>query len=183
MTDSTKDSFTSLLFCIYPLMNTSTNITTLIDNIPLFLDLSPAQRRKISELSTLIELDPGDAPIQEGGPLDLLFIILEGEIQVELFVPTIGQIVTSKLSTYDIIGWSAMTPIVRQRTGTTTALTHCWLIGLNSKLLRSLCEEDHDIGFAIYQRIANVAARSFLTTRIQLMNLLTTQPIHPFEDK
>ncbi len=164
-------------------MDTSTNIATFIDNIPLFLDLSPDQRRKISAISTLIEIDPGDIPIQEGGPLDLLYIILEGEIKVEVFVPTIGQVITSKLSTHDMIGWSAMTPIVRQRTGTTTALTHCWLIGLNGKLLRSLCEEDHDIGFIIYQRISNVAARSFLTTRIQLMDLLTHQPSHSIENK
>lgn len=164
-------------------MDTSTNITTIIDNIPIFLDLSPAQRRQIAELSHLVELDPGDSPIQEGGPLDLLYIVLEGEIKVELFVPTVGQVLTSKLGTYDIIGWSAMTPIVRQRTQTTTALTHCWLVGMNGKLLLSLCEEDHDIGFKIYQRIANVAARSFLTTRIQLMSLLTSQTLQPLDNK
>lgn len=164
-------------------MDSTQDLAAIINTLPLFLDLTAEQRNMITALSCLVELDPGDVPIQEGGPLDLLYIILEGEIQVEVFVPTIGQVVTSKLGTYDMIGWSAMTPIVRQRTGTTTALTHCWLLGLNGKLLRSLCEEDNIIGFTIYQRIANVAARSFLTTRLHLMGLLTNQSIKQIESK
>ena len=65
-----------------------------------------------------------------------------------------------------------MTPIVRQRTGTVTAATHCWLLRIDSRLLSQLCENDHHIGFVVYRRIANVVARSFLTTRLQLMNLI-----------
>jgi hypothetical protein len=46
------------------------------------------------------------------------------------------------------------------------------LLRLEAKLLTSLCENDHDIGFTIYRRVANVTAMSFLTTRIQMMNLI-----------
>jgi len=81
---------------------------------------------------------------------------------------------TSILGPLDILGWSGMTPIVRQRTGTVTATTHCWLLRVDSRLLSKLCEDDHDIGFVIYRRISNVVARSFLTTRLQLMNLIAS---------
>jgi CRP-like cAMP-binding protein len=154
-------------------MDQTRDILSILSAIPLFLDLSLDQQRKIADISLLVELDPGDIPIKEGASLDFVYIILEGEIAVETYAPTVGQVTTSKLSTHDFIGWSTMTPIVRQRTGTTTALTHCWLLGINGKLLRSLCEEDHDIGFLLYRRISNVIARSFLTTKLQLMNLLS----------
>jgi hypothetical protein len=62
--------------------------------------------------------------------------------------------------------------VVRQRTGTTTALTHCKLVRIHGKQLYKLCEEEHDIGYFIFRRIANVAARSWLTTRLQFMNIV-----------
>lgn len=153
-------------------MYNNADVNALIRNIPLFLDITPKQVEKIGKLASLVEIDPGDVPIHEGDKLDNLYILLEGEIRVDIFVPTFGQVETSRLGPFDIMGWSAMTPIVRQRTGTTTAVTHCWLIKIDGSLLSSLCEEDHDIGFIVYRRLANVAARSFLTTRLQLMNLV-----------
>jgi CRP-like cAMP-binding protein len=154
-------------------MDQSYDIITILRTIPFFLDLNASQLEMIGKISDLVEIDPGDVPIKEGGPLDFVFILLEGEIRVDVFVPTKGQIETCKLGPLDFLGWSALTPIVRQRTGTATALTHCWLLRIEGKLLFKLCESDHDIGFTIYRRISNVTARSFLTTRLQLMNLIS----------
>lgn len=153
-------------------MDYDLEITETIQTVPLFFNLSPRQLKEISRICDLIELDPGDQPIREGASLDFLYILLEGEIRVDIFVPTRGMVETIKLGPLDVIGWSAMTPVVRQRTATCTALTHCRLIRLDAKLLTSLCEKDHDIGFAIYRRIANVTAMSFLTSRIQMMGLI-----------
>lgn len=154
-------------------MDQTLDVIGVLKTIPLFLDFTPTQLEQISKISDLVEIDPGDIPIREGSLPDFVYIILEGEISVEFLVPTRGQVETSKLGTFDIIGWSAMTPIIRQSTATITALTHCWLLRLDGKLLNKLCEADHTIGFIIFRRISNVAARSFLTTRLQLMNLLT----------
>lgn len=152
-----------------------TNDLNLIDTlkiIPLFLDFDANQLNQLSEISEVIELDPGDVPVQEGQPLDYLYFVIDGELQIELYVPSHGNMETARLGPLDIFGWSSMTPVVRQRTGTTTAVTHCRLIRIMGKQLYELCEEDHNVGFYIYRRIANVAARSYLATRLQFMNLL-----------
>lgn len=148
------------------------SITEALKIIPLFLDFNEEQLNRLSQIAEVIELDPGDTPVVEGQPLDYLYIIIDGEIQLEVYVPSYGNMETARLGPLDIFGWSAMTPVVRQRTGTTTAATHCRLIRIMGKQLYTLCEEDHNIGFYIYRRIANVAARSFLATRLQFMNLL-----------
>ena len=153
-------------------MDTQIDITAVINSIPFFFDLSIEQIEKIARISDLVEIDPGDQLIREGSQLDYLYVLLEGEVRVDVFVPTRGLTETSKLGSLDVLGWSAMTPIVRQRIGTTTAITHCRLLRTDARLLTSLCEKDHDIGFTIYRRIANVTAMSFLTTRLQLMNLI-----------
>ncbi len=155
-----------------PIIETNLDITTTIRSVPLFFDLNDSQIEKIARITAVVEIDPGDTPIREGSRLDFLYILLEGEIKVDVFVPTRGTIETSRLGPLDLIGWSALTPVVRQRASTSTALTHCKLLRINARLLATLCEKEHDIGFAIYRRVANVTATSFLNTRIQLMSLI-----------
>jgi len=148
------------------------DLIQVLKTIPFFLELKEFQLAKLAETASIVEFEAGVVVISEGGKLDCLYIILEGEIKVEVFVPTYGNIETSHLGPLDILGWSALTPVVRQRTGTATSTTNSFLVRFDTKKLVPLCELDHDIGVIIYKRIANVAARSFLTTRLQLMNLI-----------
>lgn len=143
-----------------------------LKTIPIFLDLKPFQLARLATVASLIELEPGVELITEGNPLDFTYILLEGDMTVENFVPAHGNVLTSHLGPLDICGWSALTPVVRQRTGTVKSLTPCRLVKLDSRQLIPMCEEDHDIGYCVYKRLANVAARTFLTTRLQLMNLI-----------
>jgi CRP-like cAMP-binding protein len=154
------------------------DVIAILKTIPIFLDLKPFQLARLATAASVIDLEPGIELISEGNPLDFTYILLEGDMLVEVYVPSCGKIETSHLATFDICGWSALTPIVRQRTGTVTSVTFCRLIRLDSRILIPICEEDHDIGFCVYRRIANVAARSFLTTRLQLMNLIVKEN-HP----
>jgi CRP/FNR family transcriptional regulator, cyclic AMP receptor protein len=147
-------------------------IIDILRTIPIFLELKPFQLARLASAVDVIDLDPGTQIITEGDPLDYTFIILNGEMQVNSFVPTHGNIETSRLGTYDVCGWSALTPVVRVRTGTVITSTYCRVLKMDSRILIPICEEDHDIGFCIYKRMSNVAARTFLTTRIQLMNLI-----------
>jgi CRP/FNR family transcriptional regulator, cyclic AMP receptor protein len=153
-------------------MDNQPDIIALLKTIPIFLDLKPNQLARLASATTVAELEISVELITEGDPLDFFYIVLEGDMLVEVYVPSIGKIETSHLGPLDICGWSGLTPIVRTRTGTVTTLTFCRLLKMDSRLIIPMCEEDHDIGFTIYRRIANVAARSFLTTRLQLMNLI-----------
>lgn len=150
-----------------------------LKTIPIFLDLKAFQLSRLATVASIAELDAGIKLISEGDPLDFTYILLEGDMVVEVFVPTYGNVVTSHLGPLDICGWSALTPVVRQRTGTVTSTTYCRLVKLDSRQLIPMCEEDHDIGFCVYKRLSNVAARTFLTTRLQLMNLIVKDSQNP----
>ena len=148
------------------------DIVEILKTIPIFLDLKPFQLARLATAASVVDLNPGTQIITEGDPLDYTFIVLEGEMTVHSFVPSKGNIVTSHLGPLDVCGWSALTPVVRVRTGTVVTNSFCRVLRLDSRVLIPMCEEDHDIGFCIYKRISNVAARTFLTTRLQLMNLI-----------
>lgn len=147
-------------------------IIDILKTIPIFLELKPFQLARLATAMDVIDLEPETQVITEGDPLDFTYIILNGEMAVNSFVPTHGNVETSHIGTYDVCGWSALTPVVRVRTGTVITNTYCRVLRMDSRILIPICEEDHDIGFCIYRRISNVAARTFLTTRIQLMNLI-----------
>jgi CRP/FNR family transcriptional regulator, cyclic AMP receptor protein len=151
------------------------DLIEVLKTIPIFLDLKPFQLARLATAVGVIDLDPGIQLITEGDPLDFTYILLEGEMTVMSFVPSRGNIETSRLGPLDVCGWSALTPVVRVRTGTVITNTYCRLLRMDSRLLIPMCEDDHDIGFCIYKRISNIAARTFLTTRLQLMNLIVKE--------
>lgn len=151
------------------------DIIETLKTIPIFLDLKPFQLARLATAVSIIDLDPDYQLITEGDPLDYTYILLEGDMAVKSFVPTYGNIETSHLGPLDVCGWSALTPVVRQRTGTVVTVGYCRLLKMDSRILIPMCEDDHDIGFCIYKRISNVAARTFLSTRIQLMNLIVKE--------
>ncbi len=143
-----------------------------LHRIPWFTDLSQAQLDCLSSISTLYELEAGDILFKEGDREDYLYVLLEGQVVLEIEVPTRGMVPVYTAEMLDIIGWSSMTPIIRQRTASVRATKPCLLLGLNSKLLQQMCDEDHDLGYIIMKRLANVVANRLLTTRLCLMDML-----------
>ncbi len=147
-------------------------LTNTLRRIPWFVDLTQAQLDCLGSIATLHELQTGDILFKEGDREDYLYVLLEGQVVLEVEVPTRGVVPIYTAETLDILGWSSMTPIVRQRTATVRATQPCLLLGLNSKLLQQLCEEDHELGYVIMRRLANVVANRLLTTRLCLFDMI-----------
>ena len=145
-----------------------------LQRIPWFLELKPSQIETLATIACLSQLDEGKVLFREGDSEDCLFLLLEGQLEVETHVPGIGAVQLYTGEPLDIIGWSVLTPVIRQRTTTVRALTASRLICFNSTILRQMCDEDHDLGYVIMRRIANVVASRMLSTRLRLF-----EQIHP----
>ena len=74
---------------------------------------------------------------------------------------------------FDSIGWSSVTPIIRQRTASARAVVNSCLLAVESNKLRQLCEEDHELGYTVMRHLANVIAARLLVTRLQLLAQLS----------
>ena len=90
---------------------------------------------------------------------------------LEIFVPHQGRVRILTAEPMDVIGWSSVTPVVRQRTASARAILPTKIIGLDSEKLRALCEEDHDLGYFVMLRIANIVASRLTVTRLQLLDM------------
>lgn len=160
-------------------MQNSTGIIDILKSIPWFLDLNSRQLETLAGFSSVIEVKSGEIVFHEGDQLDHMYIILEGEVGVDMSVPTRGKIRIYVAEALDIIGWSRMTPVVRQRTATITALKDTRLLCINGDELLALCEQDHHVGYVIFRRLANVVASNMLITKLQLMDRILHSASEP----
>jgi CRP/FNR family transcriptional regulator, cyclic AMP receptor protein len=139
-------------------------------SIPWFLELSPTEMETLSNISFLRQVKTNEDLFVEGEKEDYLYIVLEGELSLEIYIPTRGRMCIFTAEPLDIIGWSSMTPVVRQRTASARALLPSRLIGFDAEALIRKCEQDDHLGYIIMRRLSNVVASRLLTTRIHLLD-------------
>jgi CRP/FNR family transcriptional regulator, cyclic AMP receptor protein len=148
------------------------NLSMILQHLPWFTGMNPAQLDQLARIATVYNFEPGDLLFCEGDRDDSLYVLLEGQVAMEIEVPTRGQTAYYTAEMLDIIGWSSMTPIVRQRIARARATQASLVIGFNSKLLQQLCDDDHEIGYVVFRRLANVVANRLLTMRLCLMEMI-----------
>lgn len=144
----------------------------ILQTIPWFLELSESQLEKLAGIASVQRLLEGEILFREGDAEGNMYILLDGEMALDIQIPGREKVRIFTAEPLDIIGWSSLTPMVRQRTATALALVDCNYLELNSEALSILCEDDPKLGYIIMKRIANVVASRLLTTRIQLMDQL-----------
>jgi CRP/FNR family cyclic AMP-dependent transcriptional regulator len=143
-----------------------------LKNIPWLLELNQGQVERLAELASFHQLALGDELFHEGDREDNIHILIAGQVCLEVTIPTQGVVRIGLVEPLDIIGWSALTPVVRQRTATARACQPGTTIAFKGDALRQLCEEDHDIGYVIMRRLSTVIATRLLTTRLHLYDLV-----------
>jgi CRP/FNR family cyclic AMP-dependent transcriptional regulator len=143
-----------------------------LQTIPWLFDLTAEQIEKLSTVTSLKLLKQDEVLFTEGEREDSLFILLEGRVQLEMYVPTQGIIKLSVVEALDVLGWSSMTPVVRQRVASGRALMPCRLLCVDAMGLEHVCNADPAMGYIVMRRLANAVASCLLTMRVQLFNIL-----------
>jgi CRP/FNR family transcriptional regulator, cyclic AMP receptor protein len=155
----------------------------ILAGIPWFLDLRPHQIEQLAKIASICKLEVGQTLFQEGERLGSLYIVLEGVLSAESFVPNHRSVRILKAEPLDILGWSTLTPVVRQSLATIRAETPSKLVAFDSEALRQLCERDHDLGYVIMRRLSNVVATWLLTTRLQLLDIIANSQTEIIEQR
>jgi CRP-like cAMP-binding protein len=138
---------------------------------PWFQSLGPGHFQVLIDIAGYAEWVEGQAIFSEGDRDERLYLIIEGRVALEIFVPGQGRITILTLGPNEIFGWSAVTPVVGTRTAAARAVTITRAIAFNSRELRQACEADHDLGYHVFRRLTNVIAARLTATRLQLLDM------------
>ncbi|OIO38300.1 MAG: hypothetical protein AUJ71_03350 [Candidatus Omnitrophica bacterium CG1_02_49_16] len=119
---------------------------------------------KIVGCSVMADFNAGKYIFRQGDKAENFYLLTKGRVTVGLDSPEKETLLVETLNVGDVLGWSWLVPPFKWRFNAVAAsATHA--IVVNGEQLRSLCEEDHELGFQITKRFLNVIA-----TRLEMAN-------------
>jgi CRP/FNR family transcriptional regulator, cyclic AMP receptor protein len=152
-------------------MTTEQELVKALQAIPWFQVMTEEHFIKMVNIAKIFKFEPGQVIFREGDKEDYLYVVLEGRVAIEISIPGRGRIRILTADPMDEVGWSSVTPVVRQRTAGARAVLPSRLVAFDANELRKLCDEDHDFGYYVMRRLANVVAGRLMTTRLQLLDM------------
>ena len=130
-------------------------LESILDEHPFFRGMKEAHLRTFVESATLVRFEPGDVIFEEGEPAHHLYLIRTGRVALQLVSYRIEPFTLMTLEEGDIIGWSWLFPPHRWKF-TAQALDVTRAISLDGGSLRASCDEDHDLGYELMKRLAQI---------------------------
>ena len=154
-------------------MTPEQELISALQTIPWCQDLNPEYFDKLAGISSLIEVEAGEKLYQQGDKQDYIYVVLKGRVAVEIAIPGKGRTRIYTAEPIEMLGWSSVTPVVRQRTASAVTVLPCLLVRMKASKLQKLCDQNHSLGYVVMRRIANVAASRLLVTRFQLLDIFS----------
>ncbi|NLN71072.1 MAG: cyclic nucleotide-binding domain-containing protein [Chloroflexi bacterium] len=154
-------------------MYNQVDIATAINSIPWFFNLSQGSINRLCSIASVVSFQSGHVIFNEGEQHPNFYIILIGKVRLESYIPGRGLMPLFTAEALDVVGWSSLTPVVRQTTCTAIVESTTNLLRFNAKALTACCEEDCDLGFVIMRRLTNIVASRLLAHRLNLLEIIS----------
>jgi len=138
---------------------------TYLQKFRCFEDLSDEQREAVSELAEAECFYPEHTLFEENEPGELLYLLVEGEIEVLYTIGEEGPTRVDKMGAGDVVGCSILVHPYKH-TSTTRSLTKIDVLTVDAKALRKLMQEDCPLGFSIQQHIMRLLMDLIISFRL-----------------
>jgi len=145
-------------------------IDELLDDVPAFEGMTPEHLELIAGCASNCHFAAGEYLEREGDQADIFYVIRQGSVALEVFVPERGPLVIETLHEHDLVGWSWLFPPYRiafdiRSVGVTRA------IAFDAACLRGKLEDDDPLGYELMKRFAEVILRRLQAARIRLIDV------------
>ncbi len=137
---------------------------------PFVRGMSPSQIETVAGCASNVRFQTGQYLFKDGEEANQFYIIRKGRIAIEAASPTHDPILIHTYGDGEILGWSWLVPPYRWRfSGKALELTRVLMI--DGKCLRGKCEKDHDLGYELLKRFADILAGRLDSARLQLIDM------------
>ncbi len=156
--------------------------TELLRRYPFFAGLNADYMANLAKSAVEFSVDEGHCIFHEGDILDHFYLVLEGTVAIVIEVPdrdevqTLARQLTGNVKNRDvtvstvrpgnIFGWSALIPPYKSTAGA-KAQTPCRVVSFDCEELLPLCDEDHEFGHLMTQKVAQVIRDRLRDMRIE----------------
>lgn len=134
----------------------------------------------LAKAAAEVHFAPDTVIFREGDPAVEVFLIVAGEVALEICAPSVGCRRILTVADGELLGWS---PVLEQATLTATARTQVatHAVKISGPHLLQLCDQDPRFGYELMRRAAIALAKRLSATRLQLLNVYGSEMPHTSE--
>jgi CRP/FNR family cyclic AMP-dependent transcriptional regulator len=145
------------------------NLPETILNHDLFRGMRPEHLAVLAEGASEVKFKAGEVLFREGEPADKFHLIRSGKLALEAHEPGTGTTLVQTLGPGEVLGWSWLfPPFVWHFQTRATEPTEA--VSLSGAHLLNVAERDHDFGYELMKRVAQVVIHRLQATRKQLLS-------------
>jgi CRP-like cAMP-binding protein len=157
----------------------SSETSKTLESVEFLRQLPPGLLSKLSPLASVEVHGAGSVLFRETDRFDRLLIVVKGLVALDMQVSRRGPTRVLTVGPGEVLAWSSILGD-QSMTVTATVVAPAELISIPASSLKELCAADHEIGYAIMERMAVALSRRLLATRLQLLDMFAeTQSIVP----
>ena len=117
-----------------------------------------------------VRFEAGTYLFKEGKEANEFYLVRSGKVALEIFAPRRKPIIVSTLGEGSILGWSWLLPPYQWKFHA-RAVENTRAFALDGKCLRAKCEQNHDLGYELLKRFAQVIEKQLEAAHFQLIDL------------
>jgi CRP-like cAMP-binding protein len=144
------------------------SLRALIAEQPFLRGFSTHHLQFFTDSAREMHFAPGESILAEGGPADRFYLILEGSVVLGAELEDLGIVHVQTLGPGDGLGWSWLFAPYHLHLSA-RALTPARTIFFYGAHLREEAEQDHDFGYQLMKRIAELMMRRLRITQQRLV--------------
>jgi CRP-like cAMP-binding protein len=135
---------------------------------PFFKNLNPHYLQLLVDRASLARFGPGQDIFREGGPADRFYLIHQGRVSLETFVPRSGATTVQTIDAGGALGWSWLYPPYQWQFSA-RAVEAVEAVAFDAVGLREQAAENHDFGYDLLLRVGRVMLETLQGTRHKLV--------------
>lgn len=146
-----------------------------VRGLPFFQGMADRHIQLIAGCASNVRFASGRFVFRAGEAADHFYLIREGQVAVQFAIPHGTARTVRTVADGEVVGWSWLCAPYRWHFDARAQKTTV-AMAFDGKCLRLKCEEDHELGYAMYTRFTQMAADTLQSTLLQLVDVYETAP-------
>jgi CRP/FNR family transcriptional regulator, cyclic AMP receptor protein len=147
-----------------------TGIPELVRKHPFTQGLDDEIVELVAGCASNVVFRPGEYVLREGAPADNFYLIRQGTVALEMFVPGRGPFTFLTIKSGELVGANWLIPPYRWSfDARAVELTRA--LAFDAKCLRDKCEADHHVGYEMMKRFIPPLVQRLQMARLQILEI------------
>ncbi len=146
------------------------DLAKLLQELPFFAGMSSGDVDEVVSCATTMSFPAGLHLFHEGEPADRFYVVREGRVALEIYVPSKGALSLDSVEPGEIVGLSWLFSPHRWQMDA-RAVTDLRVVAIDGDCLRNKCDANPRFGYDLMQRLSRVAQQRMHSARLRLLDL------------